>query len=117
MYKGSVPGQRGSGQKQVIVVMKESFLSIIDGNLERMGFSDRAAFIRKAVAEKLGVTDKSLITPPSRAGKGGRPRKVVEMPRPEEASKVADDCAPSDAAILPRTKTTYPKGKARKKTK
>ncbi len=108
-----MPGQRGSGQKQVIVVMKESFLSIIDGNLERMGFSDRAAFIRKAVAEKLGVTDKSLITPPSRAGKGGRPKKVIEMPE----AKVADDFIPSDAANLTRKKTTYPTGKARKKTK
>ena len=75
MYKVSVPGQRAAGQKQVIVVMKEEFVSLIDGNLERMGFSDRAAFIREAVAEKLGGVGKYMTTPPSRAGKGGRPPK------------------------------------------
>lgn len=95
--------------------MKESFLSIIDGNLERMGFSDRAAFIRKAVAEKLGVTDKALITPPSRAGKGGRPKKVVAIPDVEETLKVADEAGP--AKPVPTKKVTYRKTPPKKKAK
>lgn len=63
--------------------MKEDFLQKIDGNLESMGFSDRAAFIRKAVAEKLKTyrieVTASEMTPPSRAGKGGRPPKDLSM--------------------------------------
>jgi Arc/MetJ-type ribon-helix-helix transcriptional regulator len=80
----AVPNQRASGQKQVIVVMKEEFLEKIDSNLEAMGFGDRAQFIRQAVREKLmryGVSvSLEEIAPPSRAGKGGRPRtlKAVE---------------------------------------
>lgn len=62
--------------------MKEDFLREIDGNLESMGFGDRAQFIRTAVAEKLaryGVhVPKAAATPPSRAGKGGRKKKLAE---------------------------------------
>lgn len=78
-----MPNQRATGQKQVIVVMKEDFLHRIDANLESMGFSDRSQFIRTAVAEALARTGsavpKELTVAPSRAGKGGRPKK--EIPR------------------------------------
>lgn len=72
-----MPNQRASGQKQVIVIMKEDFLHKVDANLEAMGFGDRAQFIRQAVREKLmryGVAvSLEEIAAPSRAGKGGRP--------------------------------------------
>jgi len=63
--------------------MKEDFLNKIDRNLESMGFGDRSNFIRKAVEEKLErhkiYVDKSESAPPSRAGKGGRPKKAKEV--------------------------------------
>lgn len=106
MYKADVPGQRADGQKQVIVVMKEDFLQAIDGNLEAMGFGDRSQFIRTAVLEKLARNGVPVVlgnaAPPSRVGKGGRPKKVVEMP----VSKVAEDG--SRAPEGERKKVTYP---------
>lgn len=79
MYIFCVPNQRAAGQKQIIVMMRSEFLRVIDDNLERMGYSDRASFIRDAVAAKLkkeGINvDMMLKTAPSRAGKGGRPKK------------------------------------------
>jgi Arc/MetJ-type ribon-helix-helix transcriptional regulator len=69
-----MPNQRASGQKAVIVMMSEDFLSLIDGSLSALGFSDRSSFIREAVRAKLGATPQ-VAAAPSRAGKGGRPRK------------------------------------------
>lgn len=80
VYNAHVPNVRASGQKQVIVIMSEEFLSDIDGSIETLGYSNRAEFIRQAVLEKLakaGVQiEKSKAAAPSRAGKGGRPKKV-----------------------------------------
>ena len=92
--------------------MKEDFLSVVDGNLEKLGFGDRAQFIRAAVYEKLRASDvdveKILSTPPSRAGKGGRRAKVIEIPW--DVSRVAE--TPGETPLAYPTKpTTYPKGK------
>lgn len=80
VYNAHVPNVRASGQKQVIVIMSEEFLSDIDGSIESLGYSNRAEFIRQAVLEKLakaGVqVEKSKAAAPSRAGKGGRPKKL-----------------------------------------
>lgn len=69
----SMPNQRAAGQKAVIVMMSHEFLDLIDGNLQRLGFSDRSSFIRDAVRVKLGASP-SVAAAPSRAGKGGRPK-------------------------------------------
>lgn len=55
-------------------MMSHEFLDLIDGNLKRLGFSDRSSFIREAVRVKLGASP-SVAAAPSRAGKGGRPKK------------------------------------------
>lgn len=100
--------------------MKEDFLSLVDGNLEQMGFSDRSAFIREAVREKLkesGVeVEKILTLPPNRAGKGGRKPKVIGMPPstiPEPISKVAED-AGAPFKSPPAKATNYRKGLRKK---
>lgn len=70
-------------QKQVLIKMDEDFLAEIDAAFPRMGFSDRASFVRTAVYEELrrfGVKlPKQIKSAPSRAGKGGSPthRKTV----------------------------------------
>lgn len=64
-------------QKQVLIKMDEDFLSEIDAALPKMGYGDRASFIRSAVFDELrrfGVrVNEELKAPPSRAGKGGSP--------------------------------------------
>ena len=117
-----MPNQRASGQKQIIVTMKEDFLSIVDGNLEQMGFGDRAHFIRTAVLEKLaraGIEVAPVLsTPPSRAGKGGRPAKkagnVQQFPEKMEAAKVAESADLPASEEAPR-KTSYRQEKRPKK--
>jgi hypothetical protein len=78
-YIEGVAGKRAEGQRQVIVWMKEELIDMIDQNLEGMGFSDRARFIRAAIVDKLesGGSDAApdLALAPMRVGKGGRPRK------------------------------------------
>lgn len=73
-----MPAKRAPGQKPIIVMMKEEFIAEIDGNLEKLGYGDRASLIRAAVIEKmikLGIdVPTEFSTAPSRAGKGGRPR-------------------------------------------
>ena len=97
--------------------MKEDFLSLLDGNLEQMGFSDRANFIREAVYEKLRANkvdvDKILSIAPSRAGKGGRPKTIRRMNLPEDSAMVADDGIPH--VPKPTTKPTPHKKPATKK--
>ncbi len=74
-----MPVKRAPGQKPIIVMMKEEFVAEIDGNLEKLGYGDRASLIRAAVIEKmikLGIkVPTELSVAPSRAGKGGRPAK------------------------------------------
>jgi len=107
-----VPNKRGDGQKQVIVLMKEDFLDEIDRNLETMGFGDRAQFIRTAVMEKMetaGVSiPKILATPPSRAGKGGRPKKQKLESQP---TYLNDEPASTDGSELPAKPVRYPSKK------
>lgn len=71
--------QRAAGQKAVIVMIQDDFLDIIDDSLNQLGFTDRSSFIREAVRQRLirdGVpVPASMTAAPSRAGKGGRPRK------------------------------------------
>lgn len=71
--------QRAEGQKAVIVMIQDDFLDIIDQNLAQMGYPDRSSFIREAVRQRLvkdGVpVPPSMTVAPSRAGKGGRPKK------------------------------------------
>jgi len=92
-----VPGKRAAGQRQVIVVMQEAAVDEIDRHLAAMGFSDRASFIRQAIAEKLELSGygvpKEMLVAPSRAGKGGRPKKKKgdELPSPSlKAARAAD---------------------------
>ncbi|HBR94324.1 MAG TPA: hypothetical protein DEA90_09195 [Opitutae bacterium] len=72
-------GQRSKGQKQVITMMKESFVEKIDESLSECGYTDRSSFIRDAVYEKLESMGIKLPliekAAPQRTGKGGRPKK------------------------------------------
>jgi Arc/MetJ-type ribon-helix-helix transcriptional regulator len=74
--------------------MRETFVSALDQALEPLGYSDRAEFIREAVYEALatrGVTlPAGIATAPSRAGKGGRPRKAT-VRRQELVDEIAKD--------------------------
>jgi hypothetical protein len=67
------------GQKGVLLMVSEEFLSEIDAHYPKFGYSDRASFIRDAVWQLIktyGVTlPLAYKAAPSRAGKGGRPRK------------------------------------------
>jgi Arc/MetJ-type ribon-helix-helix transcriptional regulator len=106
----SVPNVRAQNLKQIIVMMQEDFIQDIDDNITALGFSNRAEFIRQAVHEKLakaGVKiDAGKTTAPSRAGKGGRPRKITEFS--ESVAKVADDRDGPAHQSLP---VKYPKKK------
>jgi hypothetical protein len=68
----------------------EGFLRQIDGVLARAGASNRSDFIRMAVyraLEKAGVkVDLEQAVAPSRAGKGGRPKKIIPISRVAEKS-------------------------------
>jgi len=112
VYKSAVPNQRASGQKQVIVVLKEDFLDKIDRNLPSMGFGDRAQFIRQAVKEKLQANGVSVsafeVTPPSRAGKGGRPKRQAS----EAVVLMNEDTTP---APMPTQKAVTYQGKKKSK--
>jgi Arc/MetJ-type ribon-helix-helix transcriptional regulator len=70
-----MPNQRAPGQKQVITLMDEEFVREIGDAMVKAGYSDRSAFIRDAVFEKLKAMnihcDYTLAMAPPRAGKGG----------------------------------------------
>lgn len=88
--------------------MSEEFVEKIDRNLTRMGFSDRASFIRQAAKEKLSKSGVAVsaeeVTAPSRAGKGGPKRKII----PLISDRVAAEG--DDAEGLPnRLPTSYKK--------
>jgi acetate kinase len=72
-----MPNVRGSDQKGVLVMMRESFLEEIDAALPKAGFSDRSKFIRDAVYQRMKAMGfnvrEEAATAPSRKGKGGRP--------------------------------------------
>lgn len=82
-----MPSQRAPDQKQVIVIMRDAFLDEIDRAVNQLGFNDRASLIRTAVYEKLQKDAAidipiALTTAPSRAGKGGRPKKTKDSKPP-----------------------------------
>ena len=74
----------------------------------------RSQWIRDAILEKLRregieIPDEAAL-PPDRSGKGGRSKKVAEMPAP--GLKVAEDHGPPpESASLPRKQVKYPKKK------
>ncbi len=75
---------RGDGQKGLILMVQEDFLAEIDTHFPKLGFSDRATFIRAAVHKYLADHGVSLPleykAAPPRIGKakGGRPKKVAK---------------------------------------
>lgn len=66
-------------------MMDEQFRSEIDRALPIAGYSDRSSFIRDVIYRRLtelGIDlPKNIKVAPSRAGKGGRPKKV-KPPKP-----------------------------------
>jgi hypothetical protein len=62
--------------------LDEEFLAALD---KARGAKSRSALVREAIYEHLTslgyVLPKSLTHPPDRAGKGGRPAKVVKAPK------------------------------------
>lgn len=104
-----MPNQRATGKSLVGCHVDDRFLREID---KARGTKSRSDFFREALFKYLGPDSglpQSITAAPDRAGKGGRPRKVIELPEVEQ-SKVAED-----AQAEPITKTfpkiTYPKGK------
>lgn len=70
---------RSPGQKLIPVPVSEDFLAKVDKAMSEAGYGNRAQFIREAIYDKLQKTgvklERALAQPPSRLGKGGRPRK------------------------------------------
>lgn len=85
-------------------MIQDDFLHLIDEALPRIGYGDRASFIRDAVRRQLvadGVpVPLSLSSAPSRAGKGGRQKKKAS---PSHLSLVAED-SPSKYKTTKRKK-------------
>ena len=69
---------RNPTQKLVAVPMNQKLIEKMDDALAKVGYSSRSSFIRDAIAEKLNAIGIeipiALSIPPSRTGKGGRPR-------------------------------------------
>lgn len=76
-----MPGQRAPDQKAVLIMMRDAFIHEIDRLVPLCGYSDRSAFIRDAVYEKLESMGyklpREISTAPARTGKGGRPKNVT----------------------------------------
>jgi len=83
-----MPGQRAEGQKQIITMMKEEFVSEIEASLSKMGYADRSAFIREAVYEKMdrmGIkVPKEYHVAPVRTGAGGAKKYKKTKPHPRK---------------------------------
>lgn len=75
-------------QKAVLIMMDENFLAEIDAAYPRLGYSDRATFIREAILKLMAFHGYNLPVSykaaPSRAGKGGRPKKSTLKPVSDE---------------------------------
>lgn len=82
-----------ASMRQILLLMDERFVDEIDAAYPRLGFSDRASFIRDAVLKELAKKGielpQSFRAAPPRTGKskGGRPRKLksVETKKPKSA--------------------------------
>lgn len=113
-----MPGQRAKGQKQVLTMFDEKFLSEIERSMRGVGYSDRSKFIRDAVFEKLqraGIrVNYTLAMAPSRLGKIQQKRKNLER---EMESPVLNEDASASQPAPPMTATRYAAEKPRKKRK
>jgi hypothetical protein len=68
-----VAKKRSAGQTLIGVAIDESLLVQID---KARGELSRSAFVRQALGKYLGLSG-AITQAPDRAGKGGRPRKVL----------------------------------------
>jgi Arc/MetJ-type ribon-helix-helix transcriptional regulator len=99
VYNAAVPNVRASGQKQVIVIMSEEFLSDIDDNLSEMGFSSRAEFIRHAVLEKMKSMGKEVDARQAAKPQAPSPKPQAPSPKPQAPSPKPQ--APSPKPLIP----------------
>lgn len=71
-----MPGQRAPGQKLINVPVDDAFLKEINEALKGAGYSNRAAFVRDAIVEKLLRAGYKVTVPlskaPPRFGKEGK---------------------------------------------
>lgn len=103
-----MPGQRAPGQKLVPVPMTQEFIDTIDAALPRLGYSDRAKFIRDAVYEKLNRMGQrvpvELSIAPGRTAKGPKPLpapgRIVDKRGMPLSSKVASVAATASGAAI-----------------
>lgn len=69
----------------VPVPMTPEFIQELGAALRRLGYSNRADFIRDAILEKLELEGEhipaSIAAAPSRSGKGGRPSHAASKPQ------------------------------------
>lgn len=76
-----MPNVRAKDQRGILIMMDQQFRDEIDAAFPRFGYTDRSTFIRDAVYKRLGEMGvslpASLKAAPSRAGKGGRSKKVT----------------------------------------
>jgi hypothetical protein len=104
---------KDSRQQLIALRVDPQLLAEIDA---KRGRKSRSEFLRDAVYAELeaqGTSLPSSITAaPDRAGKGGRPKKVVEMP-PAQKNVAEDHGPPPESASAPRQKVKYPKKKGR----
>lgn len=75
---GKPSSTRSPGQKLIPVPVGDEFIGKVDQGLQKLGYGNRAQFIRDAIFEKLKQSGRQLhpglAQAPSRLGKGG-PRK------------------------------------------
>ena len=107
IYSSLMPGQRAPGQKQVLTMFDEDFLSEIADAMRRAGYSDRSKFIRDAVYDKLiklGIRcNYKVAMAPDRTGKGGRPKKIkVRMHDGSDGTNGVNEAPPKPVITLPR---------------
>lgn len=86
--------------------LDEQLLAALD---RARGARSRSAVVREAIYSMLKAQGyqlpPALVNAPDRVGKGGRPKKVVEMP----TAKVAEDESPLPPTPMKNVK--YPRGK------
>ena len=136
-YIHPMPNQRSPGQVLINVPVKESFRRELNDCVRKSGYLDRSAFIRDAIREKLirmGIIPPEKCDPPSRIGKGGRPKIVYPEHKPDHHSlnttpanlEAAEDTAlenkksdavPEGESGAPSGITYAPKRPVRKKSK
>lgn len=107
-----MPGGDSKTERQQLIALRvdADLLAEIDAKRGRVS---RSEFLRNAVyaeLQSLGTDLPASVTAaPDRAGKGGRPRKIVEMPM----QRVAEDENP--LPVHDRKEVKYPKPKRRRK--